>query len=260
MWVLMFVTIVSASAYGLITTQGNVTMSTPAYNITLIPTLNSTSMSSDGTTLTIGVNTSTLKLNSSNDFSLSNVSYLNDKMNFTINASSGVLNISAKMLNNKQYSLIVDNIKNITSFSNSSGWIDFNYSSWSQHDFSVVSGYNISGYVNDTLGSPISSVFVVNGTSSTTTNVTGYYLISSMSNGTYNFSYSKAGHITRYKDITITGADVVNQNVTLTPFIDVYAFNSTANDYTNDTTYSVHPNQGILVYSTINFTWKRSTI
>jgi len=74
--------------------------------------------------------------------------------------------------------------------------------------------YNISGFVNDTLGSPIDAVSVVNGTNSTTTNVTGYYTIL-MSNGTYNFSYTKAGYVTGYKEITIAGADVVNQNVTL---------------------------------------------
>ncbi len=75
-------------------------------------------------------------------------------------------------------------------------------------------GYSISGYVNDTLGSAISSVSVVNGTNSTTTNATGYYNLI-MSNGTYNFSYSKSRYITNYKEITINGADVTNQNVTL---------------------------------------------
>ena len=75
--------------------------------------------------------------------------------------------------------------------------------------------YNISGYVNDTLGSAIDSVSVVNGTNSTTTNATGYYNLSLMTNGTYNFSYTKAGFDTNYKNITIDGADVINQNVTL---------------------------------------------
>jgi len=76
--------------------------------------------------------------------------------------------------------------------------------------------YNISGFVNDILGFSIDAVSVVNGTNSTVTNATGYYIVPTMSNGTWNFSYSKASYITNYKEITITGADVVNQNVTLT--------------------------------------------
>jgi len=76
--------------------------------------------------------------------------------------------------------------------------------------------YSISGYVNDTLGASVDAVSVVNGTNSTTTNATGYYLIPSMTNGTYNFSYSKTGYVTNYKEIIIAGADRVNQNVTLT--------------------------------------------
>jgi len=75
--------------------------------------------------------------------------------------------------------------------------------------------YNISGYVNDTLSSPIDAVSVVNDTNSTTTNATGYYNLSAMINGTYNFSYIKTGYVTGYKEITVNGVDVMNQNVTL---------------------------------------------
>ena len=77
------------------------------------------------------------------------------------------------------------------------------------------STYSISGYVNDSLGSTISSLLVINGTNSTSTNATGYYQIMSMSNGTYNFTYSKTGYVTNYKEITVNGADVTNQNITL---------------------------------------------
>jgi len=75
--------------------------------------------------------------------------------------------------------------------------------------------YSISGYVNDSLGAAIETVSIVNGTNSTTTNATGYYTIL-MTNGTYNFSYTKTGYVTGYKEIIIDGADVMNQNVTLT--------------------------------------------
>jgi len=75
--------------------------------------------------------------------------------------------------------------------------------------------YSISGYVNDTLGSPLSSVSVSNNSYSASTNATGYYQISSVVNDTYNFSYTKSGYVTGYLDIVVDGADVVNQNVTL---------------------------------------------
>ncbi len=76
--------------------------------------------------------------------------------------------------------------------------------------------YNVSGYVNDSLGASLESVSVVNGTNFTTTNATGYYNLT-MGNGTYNFTYSKSGYVTGYKDITISGDDVFNQNMTLAP-------------------------------------------
>jgi len=75
--------------------------------------------------------------------------------------------------------------------------------------------YNISGYVNDTPGSPINTVSVVNGSYSASTNATGYYQVTNITNGTYNFSYTKAGYDAGYKEIIINGADVINQNITL---------------------------------------------
>jgi hypothetical protein len=74
--------------------------------------------------------------------------------------------------------------------------------------------YYISGYVNDSSGNPINLVFVINETNSTTTNSLGYYQIS-MTNGSWNFTFSKNGYNTSYKVITISGANVSNQNMTL---------------------------------------------
>jgi len=75
--------------------------------------------------------------------------------------------------------------------------------------------YSISGYVNDSTSTLLSTVSITYGIKSNTTDSNGYYYISNMSNGTYNFSYTKAGYITNYKEITIDGADATNQNVTL---------------------------------------------
>ena len=104
-----------------------------------------------------------------------------------------------------------------TKDANITGFVAFSYTGLNG-TFNVTLGewqYNVSGFVNDSIGSPIEIVSIVNGTNSTTTNATGYYTIL-MTNGTYNFSYSKAGYVTGYKEIIVDGADVVNQNVTLT--------------------------------------------
>lgn len=106
---------------------------------------------------------------------------------------------------------------------------------------SETPSYSISGYVNDTLSVPISSVSVVNSSNSTTTNVTGYYNLT-MSNGSYNFTFSKAGYTTGYKNITIDGADVTNQNVTLIPSIPVITnvINSSINSTSQLINWSVN--------------------
>jgi len=113
--------------------------------------------------------------------------------------------------------------------------------------------YNISGYVNDSFGAAISTVSVVNGTNSTNTNATGYYVIL-MSNGTYNFSYSKTGYVTGYKEITIAGADVVNQNVTLTA--NVPNITSWGNNITNNAnlTLTINTSESINFNATVNQT------
>ncbi len=99
--------------------------------------------------------------------------------------------------------------------------------------------YNISGYVNNSSGAALESVSVVNGTNSTTTNATGYYTLT-MGNGTYNFTYSKSGYVTGYKEIAISGADVSNQNVTLQfdnhiPPTPINLANTTGNFWINHT-------------------------
>ncbi len=89
-------------------------------------------------TLNISINGSYSTYNSTANITLSNISYLNDILSFTGNASSGILNISSKMLNsNHLYYFFVDNIKNTSVISTLSGVVNFNWSNWSQHDFSI---------------------------------------------------------------------------------------------------------------------------
>ena len=52
---------------------------------------------------------------------------------------------------------------------------------------------NISGYVFDNFGSPLSGVLVQNGSYQNNTSEAGFYSITDIPNGEYNFTYSKAG-------------------------------------------------------------------
>ena len=78
-----------------------------------------------------------------------------------------------------------------------------------------IPSYNVSGYVFDNIGAGLESVLVQNGSNQSNTSASGYYSITNLSNGTYNFSYSKAGFNTDYLEITISGADNTSANKTL---------------------------------------------
>jgi len=75
--------------------------------------------------------------------------------------------------------------------------------------------YNVSGYVFDNYGSGLEGVIVQNGSKQNTTIASGYYLITGLVNGTYNFSYSKYGFNTDYMELTINGADNTTANKTI---------------------------------------------
>jgi PGF-pre-PGF domain-containing protein len=73
--------------------------------------------------------------------------------------------------------------------------------------------YNVSGYVFDNYGAGLGGVQVQNGSNRNTTIASGYYLITGLLNGTYNFSYSKTGFDTSYLEVTIRGADNTSANM-----------------------------------------------
>ena len=75
--------------------------------------------------------------------------------------------------------------------------------------------YNVSGYVFDNYGSGLGVVLVQNGSYQNNTSASGYYLITGLLNGTYNFSYSKSGFNTGYLEVTINGADITTVNTTI---------------------------------------------
>jgi len=85
---------------------------------------------------------------------------------------------------------------------------------------SEVSGstYNISGYVFDNFGLGLGGVNVVqveNVSNTAITSTSGYYLITGMPNGTYNFSYSKSGFGTGNLEVTINDADKDGANISI---------------------------------------------
>jgi hypothetical protein len=85
--------------------------------------------------------------------------------------------------------------------------------------------YNVSGYVFDNYGSGLGGVQVQNGSNQNTTMASGYYLITDLLNGTYNFSYSKTGFATSYLKVTISGADNTSANMRIydtTPPLSVF--------------------------------------
>ncbi len=139
---------VEASSYFNITDNININLDNGAY-ITLTAVQNFTNISEPvvrthnstvtlKSTLEINFNDTQARWNTTSNTTLSNITYVNDRLNFTGNATSGILNISVKMLNNSMnYYLFIDGVKNTSVTSNSSGWVNFNYSGWSQHDFSI---------------------------------------------------------------------------------------------------------------------------
>ncbi len=75
--------------------------------------------------------------------------------------------------------------------------------------------YNVSGYVFDNSGSGLEGVQVQSGSNQGITSASGYYLITGLLNGTYNFSYSKTGFDVGYLEVTINGIDYINANKTI---------------------------------------------
>ncbi len=125
-----------------------------------------------------------------------------------ITAGIGIYNITA--VANDGYDSIQSNWTwNVTSGSGSGG----------KGDGAGGSGgpgpNSLSGYVFDNHGSALQGVLAANGSIQNTTSASGHYSIANLSNGTYNFSYSKSGFGTGYFEFTLNGAAITNANKTL---------------------------------------------
>ena len=74
--------------------------------------------------------------------------------------------------------------------------------------------WNISGYILDSLGKGLSGATIAFGSNSTTSNATGGYNFTNISNGTYLLNVSLTGYISNTTSITMNGADL-SENITL---------------------------------------------
>ncbi len=78
--------------------------------------------------------------------------------------------------------------------------------------------YNLSGYItNKSSGLPLNSALVqTNKGMSTTTDAAGFYKFA-LSNGTYTVSASLAGYVSNSTTVAISGSEVTNANISLSP-------------------------------------------
>ncbi len=78
---------------------------------------------------------------------------------------------------------------------------------------------SISGYItNKSSGLPLSGATVQTNTSlTTTTNANGFYNFTGLSNGTYMINASLTNYATNSTNVTVSGADVTNANISLAP-------------------------------------------
>ncbi len=86
--------------------------------------------------------------------------------------------------------------------------------------------FNFSGFVKNVSGSGLNGATVSFGSNSTTSNATGYYNFSNISNGVYSVTASLPGYNSNTTNITINGSDLANQNFTLS-LIPAVPFNIT---------------------------------
>ena len=94
---------------------------------------------------------------------------------------------------------------------------EFPEPTWMLGSIESLSEYNISGYVKNSSGIALENVYVANNITSDYdyTNSSGYYILSSLVNNTYNVSAQKMRYCTNYTTVVVSGTDQTNQNITL---------------------------------------------
>ncbi len=129
---------------------------------------------------------------------------INDTTNFAIHPVSGLIT-NATWLSVGTYGM---NITATDVVGNSVSWII-------TVTVQTEPTYSVSGYVYDNYNAGLADVNVQNSTYQSITSGSGYYVVSGLVNGSYNFSYSKAGFNINYFVIVVRGSNVANENKTL---------------------------------------------
>ena len=79
---------------------------------------------------------------------------------------------------------------------------------------SSASAYDISGYILDG-GTGLSGATVSINATQSTSNATGYYILSGITNGTHTITATATGYSSNTLDKTVSGANITNANITL---------------------------------------------
>ncbi|VVB54263.1 Uncharacterised protein [uncultured archaeon] len=131
------------------------------------------------------------------------ITYKINNTNFEINSGTGLIT-NKTALNAGAYGL------NITATDDSGNSISRIITVTVQAE----STYSASGYVFDNNNAALADVSIQNGSYQAISSGTGYYEITGLLNGSYNFSYTKAEFNTGYSIITISGSDI-NEDKTI---------------------------------------------
>ena len=139
------------------------------------------------------------------------------------------------------------------------GWVNISVWGWNSTEGvlseSSIDGqrqasypFYISGYVKDIDNVPIQNAFVRDNQSFDTnyTNSSGYYILGS-ANGTYEITASKVDFHDNSIVVTVAGANLTNQNITLAPILVPPTITDWFNNATNNTntSFSINISQGV---------------
>jgi hypothetical protein len=163
-----------------------------------------------------------------NDSKLSNYSYNGANVSYKM---SGSFNVSTRLNASREFNVWKNSSVDSYFTTNGTGWGLYWISSQGLADVLVEllaqNTYNVSGYVFDDNGSAVENATVSYSGGSNTTDATGYYIITGVLNGTYDFTASKSGYDSSSVSVTVSGGDVAGQNFTITKLV-----------YTNEMIYN----------------------
>ena len=138
------------------------------------------------------------------------------------------------------------------------------YSTWTNDTAYIetyVATYNISGYVNDTLGASIENVYITNNITADDdyTNATGFYNLTGLLDNAYLITATKMCYATNTTVVTISGSDVINANITMEARKDLPIITDWYNNITNDSQSIIYINTTTCIYFNVTVTQEIDT-